>query len=217
MPLVHDDRIEALRFDHGIGERVDRRRRVGDDPLLCCRRQAVAEPHAKIIQQPADVHCAIVAVVNASCVGRTLPGVRAESHSYQDRGRLGAGDSRLLGMGQGRLEQRRRSLSELEADDWGQAPDGATPLAAKVHAYRRKPIGELTDEELRLLVGQNEGLLWLVPMAIERLESDPCVAGDLYAGALRTSLERVKVEYWIRHPDLAQRLAAIPGCVENQD
>jgi hypothetical protein len=121
-------------------------------------------------------------------------------------------------MAKDRLQrQRRRTLSELEADDWGQAPDGATSLVANVHAYRRKPIGELTDEELRLLIGQNEGLLWLVPMAIERLESDPCASGDLYAGALRASLERVRLEYWIRHPDLAERLAATPDCDEKEN
>jgi hypothetical protein len=113
-------------------------------------------------------------------------------------------------------QQRRRSLSELEADDWGQTPGDATPLAAKVHAYRRKPICELTDEELRLLVGQNEGLLWLVPMAIERLESDPCASGDMYAGDLRASVEGVNVEYWARHPDLAERLSAIPRCGETR-
>jgi hypothetical protein len=114
-------------------------------------------------------------------------------------------------------QQRRRSLSELEADDWGLAPEGATALVAKVHAYRRKPVGELTDEELRLLLGQNEGLLWLVPLAIERLERDPCASGDLYAGALRASLDRVNADYWTRHPDLAERLAAIPTCIENED
>jgi hypothetical protein len=119
-------------------------------------------------------------------------------------------------MAKDRLQRtRRRSLNELEAVDWGSAAEGATPLVAKVHAYRRKPIGELTDEELRLLVGQNEGLLWLVPMAIERLESDPCASGDLYAGALRASVDRVQADYWTHHPDLADRLTAVPACAED--
>ncbi|MGW6283203.1 contact-dependent growth inhibition system immunity protein [Kribbella sp. NPDC055071] len=119
-------------------------------------------------------------------------------------------------MAKDRLQQsRRRSLNELEADDWGSAAEGATPLVAKVHAYRQKPVGELTDEELRLLIGQDEGLLWLVPLAIERLETDPCASGDLYPGALRASLDSLQPNYWTHHPDLAHRLAAVPACIED--
>ena len=49
---------------------------------------------------------------------------------------------------------------------------------------RRKPLRDLTDEELRLAISQKMGLRFLMPLAVERLEADPLVAGDMYEGAL---------------------------------
>lgn len=49
---------------------------------------------------------------------------------------------------------------------------------------RRKPLRELSDEELRLGIGQQMSLRLLVPIAIQRLESDPLACGDMYQGAL---------------------------------
>jgi hypothetical protein len=47
--LVHENRIEALGFNHAIRERVDRWRRVGDHPLPSRPRQTVAKLHAQLI------------------------------------------------------------------------------------------------------------------------------------------------------------------------
>ncbi|WP_145723841.1 contact-dependent growth inhibition system immunity protein [Nocardioides sp. J9] len=108
----------------------------------------------------------------------------------------------------------RKSLSQLEGDDWGDAPDGATPLIKKVHALRHKPVSDLSDEDLRLLLGQGEGLQWLVPIALERLELDPCASGDMAPGALREQVARVSAEYWQRHAAERTRLESVPGCDE---
>jgi hypothetical protein len=51
-------------------------------------------------------------------------------------------------------------------------------------AMRRKPLRDLTDEELRLAISQKMGLRFLMPLAVERLEADPLVTGDMYEGAL---------------------------------
>lgn len=118
-------------------------------------------------------------------------------------------------MAKDRIQQRlRKSLSELEDDDWGDAPQGATPLIKKVHALRHKAISELSDEDLRLLLGQGEGLHWLVPIALGRLELDPCASGDMAPGTLREQVARVSAEYWQRHADERARLESVPGCVE---
>ncbi|MEW2490669.1 contact-dependent growth inhibition system immunity protein [Streptomyces sp. NPDC048411] len=71
---------------------------------------------------------------------------------------------------------RDRSLEELE-DDRRPAPSAdATRLVATAHALRRKPIGELTVEGMRLLIRQNEGLLYLLPPALEVPRRDPMAA-----------------------------------------
>ncbi|MEU4507045.1 contact-dependent growth inhibition system immunity protein [Streptomyces sp. NPDC024089] len=53
---------------------------------------------------------------------------------------------------------RRRSLEELERDRWQAPPPDATRLIATAHALRSRPVGTLTVEDLRLLIGQDIGL-----------------------------------------------------------
>jgi hypothetical protein len=61
LPGRHQNRVEALRRDNGIGERINGGGRVADDPLLVIRRQAIPESHAEIAEKLADVHSAILA------------------------------------------------------------------------------------------------------------------------------------------------------------
>jgi hypothetical protein len=57
-----------------------------------------------------------------------------------------------------------------------------------VYALRRKPIGALTVEDLRLLIGQNIGLTHLLPPAVEILRADPMAAGDFCEGDLLSAV-----------------------------
>ncbi len=38
-----------------------------------------------------------------------------------------------------------------------------------MHALRKRPVGELSTEEMRRLIGQDIGMCWLLPMALEHL------------------------------------------------
>jgi hypothetical protein len=106
---------------------------------------------------------------------------------------------------------RRRSLEDLEGDRWGDPPAGSSRLVRVVHQLRRKPIAELTIEDLRVLVGQQVSLHRLVPLAIDRLREDPLVAGDLYEGDLLAAVLRVDSDFWKRHPALAEDVHVILG------
>ncbi|MFD3658959.1 contact-dependent growth inhibition system immunity protein [Streptomyces sp. NPDC058620] len=68
---------------------------------------------------------------------------------------------------------RGRSLAELERDRWQAPPPDATRLIATAHALRGRPVGALTVEDLRLLIGQDIGLPVLLPLAVEALRDDP--------------------------------------------
>ena len=67
---------------------------------------------------------------------------------------------------------RSKTLQELENSDWG-APNYDSYLVSSVHRLRRKPLVEFTIEDLRILIGQNVGLPYLLPLALERLEENP--------------------------------------------
>jgi hypothetical protein len=103
---------------------------------------------------------------------------------------------------------RSRSIEEIEGDYWGMPPAPGTRLIDEVHRLRRVPVGELTVEDLRLLVGQGVALTVVMPLAVQRLEEDPLAEGDLFEGDLLTAVLRVPVGFWSDHPDLAERLRA---------
>jgi hypothetical protein len=106
-------------------------------------------------------------------------------------------------------EERNKSLQELDGQDWGEATFPSY-LVRTCHALRRKPLREFTVEDLRIMIGQNFSLEYLVPLAIEHLQHDPFVAGDFYPGdLLGCVLGRVKPGFWQKRPDLRRAVEEI--------
>ncbi|MFE0452817.1 contact-dependent growth inhibition system immunity protein [Streptomyces sp. NPDC058914] len=108
-----------------------------------------------------------------------------------------------------RLVDRDRSLEELERDRWPAPPTDASRLVAMVHALRRRPIGKLTVEDMRLLIGQNVGLSYLLPLALEVLRDDPMAEGDMYEGDLLSAVVTRSPAVWNEWPELGRELGVI--------
>ena len=100
----------------------------------------------------------------------------------------------------------RPSLDVLDPPAWGAAPEGATGLMRRCHALRSTPIDELTVEGLRLMIQQQIGLRYLVPIALQRLRQDPLAEGDFYPGDLLAALLRVAGDFWQQRPELYREL-----------
>ncbi len=94
-----------------------------------------------------------------------------------------------------------KTLQELEGDDWGE-PTLGSYVETTCHAIRRKRLCDLTVEELRLAIGQEMGLKFLLPVAIARLQSEPLAAGDFYPGDLLVKVLQVSPEVWRSSPPL---------------
>ena len=109
------------------------------------------------------------------------------------------------------------SLEQIEGNVWGDPPSGATHLITTVHRLRRKPIGTLTAEDLRMLIAQRLGLDVLVPRALARLERDPLLEGDFYPGDVLVAALKLPVDYWARHLDQLARLDAVAASVTAPD
>jgi hypothetical protein len=86
---------------------------------------------------------------------------------------------------------------------------------ATVHALRRKPIGELTVEDMRLLIRQNVGLSCLLPLALEVLRLDPLAEGHMYAGDLLAAVLTRSSETWSKSPELGRELRLIVSELKN--
>jgi hypothetical protein len=109
---------------------------------------------------------------------------------------------------------RRRSLQELEQDDWGE-PTYHSYLVTTVHRLRRKPLAEFTVEDLRIMIGQKISLSFLVPLAVECLEDEPLAAGHYYPGDLLHAVLLAGEGFWASHPDSYQRVRKVIGRVKD--
>jgi hypothetical protein len=92
------------------------------------------------------------------------------------------------------------TLEQLENNYWGE-PEYPSSLVINCHKYRKIPVKDLEAEHLRLLIGQNIGLKFLVPIAIERLKHNILEQGDFYPGDLLKMVLECEVEYWQEHPE----------------
>jgi hypothetical protein len=100
------------------------------------------------------------------------------------------------------------SIEELEGDRWAE-PNFDSHLVRESHRLRKLQLRLFTVENLRIMLGQDIGSRYLVPIALERLEADPFVAGDFYPGDLLCSVLSLPQEFWTANPELRKRVAAV--------
>ncbi|MGV9229755.1 contact-dependent growth inhibition system immunity protein [Streptomyces nigra] len=101
------------------------------------------------------------------------------------------------------------SPEELEGRRWSVPAGGETRLMATVRELRRKPVGGLTVEDMRLLIGQDVGLAYLLPLAMEVLRVNPLAEGDMYEGDLLAAVLTRSAEVWRDFPELRRAVREI--------
>lgn len=95
-------------------------------------------------------------------------------------------------------------------------PRDNTYLLQAAYRLSRVPLREFSVEDLRVMIGQNIGLQYLIPLAIEELRKDPRAEGDFYLGDLLKAVLTVDAKFWRDHLDwrkeveeIAQRAHAV--------
>ena len=87
------------------------------------------------------------------------------------------------------------SLQDLEGGDWGEA-DYNSSLVREVHRLRRVPLHQFRIKDLRLMIGQEIGLTYLVPLALDHLAHHPLAEATYYHGDLLQAVAKVGEDYW---------------------
>ncbi|WP_375789467.1 contact-dependent growth inhibition system immunity protein [Bradyrhizobium sp. Pha-3] len=111
----------------------------------------------------------------------------------------------------------RRTLQELDGQDWGEPETAPTGMVARCLRLRRTPLKNLSAGDVRLLIGQKIGLPVLIPMAFRYLRADPLVESEYFPGDLLRSLLSVERAYWSDNPVEFEQLIAIARSVAAAD
>jgi hypothetical protein len=61
------------------------------------------------------------------------------------------------------------------------------------------------------MIGQNESLIYLIPLALEELGKNILAEGDLYEGDLLTNVLKIDADYWIQDTESLNRLQDLLG------
>lgn len=94
-----------------------------------------------------------------------------------------------------------QTLEHLENHVWPMANDNLSRIVITCNALRKKPLKAFTVEELRIMISQNLGLPYLMPLAIEILSEDVMAEGDFYEGDLLKCVLTSDNAYWIQEKD----------------
>jgi hypothetical protein len=100
-----------------------------------------------------------------------------------------------------------KSLDSLEKTNW--PLDDTTNLIRRVTSLRKVPLNEFTTEDLRLMIGQDVSLDYLIPVALERLEEYAFIEGDFYEGDLLVGVTRIDSQFWVDNPEYKNRIDQI--------
>src|SRR5688572_28941555 len=99
------------------------------------------------------------------------------------------------------------TIEGLEGDRWPE-PEWPSHLVCECHRLRKVQLRLFTIENLRIMLGQDIGSRYLVPIALEHLEADLLAAGDFYPGDLLCNVLSLPREFWRDNPELRARAAA---------
>ena len=97
------------------------------------------------------------------------------------------------------LDVETRTLDELDPPAWGPPPPDATGLVRKCHALRQKPLADFEPGDLRVMIGQEISLRFLVPRALVLLEANHLIEADSYPGDLLLMVLAIDKAYWQEH------------------
>jgi hypothetical protein len=100
------------------------------------------------------------------------------------------------------------TIEELEDERWGE-PNYPSHLVTECHRLRKVQLRLFTIENLRIMLGQDIGSRYLLPIALEHLEVEPFVEGDFYPGDLLCNVLSLPHSFWADNPNLRNRVAAV--------
>lgn len=102
-----------------------------------------------------------------------------------------------------------KTIENLEKNNWGKIPKDESYLVTTVNKLRKKQLKDFDIEDLRIMIGQNIGLKYLIPLAIVELEQNILAEGDFYEGDLLNSILNSDKVFWKDNKDDWQKIITL--------
>lgn len=88
-----------------------------------------------------------------------------------------------------------KTIEQLEKK-YFEIPNGESYLVTTCGILRKKALENFEIEDLRIMIGQNIGLKYLIPIATKVLDKNILAEGDFYQGDLLKSVLTSEIEFW---------------------
>jgi hypothetical protein len=74
-------------------------------------------------------------------------------------------------------------------------------LVKRCYELYKVPLEEFTTEDLRIMIGQQIGLEYLIPLAFETLKENLFAEGDYYEGDLLKNILEIHTSFWDKNKE----------------
>jgi hypothetical protein len=101
------------------------------------------------------------------------------------------------------------TLEELTGLDAGDPESAPTYMVEAIIRSWKKPLDQLSDEEIGRLVVQHDGYPYVLDLIWPKLETDPLFEGGYYPGDVLSNLLRADPTIWKDRPQYRARLDAL--------
>lgn len=97
---------------------------------------------------------------------------------------------------------RQKTIENLEKKNFGNPNEAPTKMVKRCLELCKTPLEQFSVEDLRLMIGQDFSLRYLIPLAIEHLQVDIFIEGDYYPGDLLKNVLLVDKGFWLENEKL---------------
>jgi hypothetical protein len=100
---------------------------------------------------------------------------------------------------------KQKTIEYLEGEKWIE-PEHQSRLVIRTHELRKISLEKFTIEDVRIMIGQQFGLDYLIPLALEILDKNLFAKGDFFEGDLLKNVVEIDTVFWNKNKIYWQKL-----------
>jgi hypothetical protein len=102
-----------------------------------------------------------------------------------------------------------RSLEELEHKAWHTPPMNSSPAVMRCVALRSTKLRDYSAADIRFMIGQNIGLKYLIPLAIQKISANILLNTGYYEGDLLKTMLTSDPGFWDKNANMLHKMSML--------